>query len=809
MSEESYTYTECMGSACHEFCFLKTYVKDSKVVRTEKAVLTGPESDRFECCQKGIDYARFAEHPERLLYPLKRTGKRGEGLFARITWDQALEEIGDKLNELKEKYGSESLLFTINPSGYPGSNFCLFVPIMYRFIHLYDATGCMMNSVDQSFFGAQSIDLGSMFRYNMSDPRLLSKSKHIIIWASNPLGNTRAAVTTRAILDARDEGAKINHIGWLFNSTAALSDKFVAVKRGSDIALALSMAREIISCDAHDKDYLIKHTVAPLLVREDTGLFLRASDIGLASDANDYVAVVQGAAVPIKPHDHELRDVQLTGSITVEGVVCKPAFQRLIDHLDKWTLEYQESYTNVPAADVKGLVDDYLEVRPANIYLEEGLRYHNGLQSYRAIQLLAYLTGNVGLEGGGITIIGMGQGHPTGLNDMALIFPEGMENCKGHYINPEDMYEEMKKDNPKFKAYFNFMGNPVHSNPGRKEIWENFFSKMELVVVHEIFMSDTALFADYLLPDTTTFERKELLTQGNHVIYQDAAVARPGEVRPGIEVLSSIAETAGYGSFFDKTEDEWHAIRLDSPLPEFAGVEPPLTLERLKDEKMIRLNSPETLYDPMAAGDFVTPSGRIEFYCEEFADIGMPMATWSLSIMDALSEEEKQAYPLQLFVGRARLFMQTQPFNIMDDLLELHGKEPWMWMNPKDAAARHIHNGDMVKVYNDRGHAVLRAKTSEACPLGVAHMWLNYRASDYKEGGPTYMMIPTGLKENMDVFGHRWREVMQNRWGLAPGEKPSYEAAAEGRMPATMSFDVSIAGNYDIIWDNYCNVEKA
>lgn len=810
MAEERFTYNTCMGGGCHEFCCLKTITRDGKIVRTEKAILTGPESDRFECCQKGMEYARFADHPDRLCYPMKRTGERGEGKFERISWDQALSEIGTKVNELRERYGSRSILFTINTAGYPAGSSSLLPPILMRFIHSFDASASCMTSVDQSFFGAQAIDLGDVFAYGMSDPRLIAKSKHIIIWASNPVGNTRAAVTTRAILDAREAGATITTIGLFYNSTAAKSDRFVPIRRGTDTALALSMAREIIKRGACDFDYLGKCTVAPFLVRTDTGAFLRGCDVSAEGDPANYVMVSNGVPTEVSPHAHwDVEGIQFEGAIEIEGIVCKPAFQMLIDHLEEWTFERQEELTDVPAEVASALVDEYLAATPANIYLEEGLRYQNALQSYRAIELLAYLTGNIGKEGGGVTLIGMGNGHPTGLNEAPVAFPEGLENAKGNYVYPEDLYEEMSKDDPCYKAYFNLMGNPVHSNPGRNGIWKDFFDKMELVVVHDVFMSDTGKFADYLLPDTCTLERYELLPQGNHIILNEPAVERGEEVRTGSEFISALAQQVGLGNLFDKSDVEWMQVRLQTQDPAFTNVEPPITWERLKDEKLIRLAVPDTLYDPLATEDFMTASGRIEFYSEDYASVGMPMATWSPCLIDQLSAEDSARYPMHLFVGRPRLFMQTQPFNVIEDLIELHGKEPWMWLNAADAQLRGIQDGDMVEVYNDRGKAVLVAHLSSGCPKGVAYMWLNYRYDDYEEGGPTELMSTCGIYDTMDAFGKHWRLTQQRNRGLAPGEMPSFQAMMEGRMPTTMNWNVSFAGNYDIIWDNYCNVCKA
>jgi len=108
--EEEFVYTACMGTGCHEGCFLKTFVENGKVARTEQGILGPPEGLRYGICQKGIEYARFPYLPTRLLHPLKRVGERGEGKFREISWDQAMQEIGAKLRGIRDKYGSESVV---------------------------------------------------------------------------------------------------------------------------------------------------------------------------------------------------------------------------------------------------------------------------------------------------------------------------------------------------------------------------------------------------------------------------------------------------------------------------------------------------------------------------------------------------------------------------------------------------------------------------------------------------------------------------------------------------------------------------
>jgi anaerobic selenocysteine-containing dehydrogenase len=131
MSEEKVTYNPCQGWGCHEGCILTTYSKDGKIIRTERTLdpATDDHLGGSMICQKGITSPNLLSVPSKLKYPLKRVGERGEGKFERISWDQALDEIGAKLNEIRAKYGAESVL--INnflagcPNGFNSLNYLL------------------------------------------------------------------------------------------------------------------------------------------------------------------------------------------------------------------------------------------------------------------------------------------------------------------------------------------------------------------------------------------------------------------------------------------------------------------------------------------------------------------------------------------------------------------------------------------------------------------------------------------------------------------------------------------------------------
>ena len=810
MAQERSVYSYCMGSGCHEGCVLTTYVENEKIVRCERTDFTGAETDVSGICAKGIALARFNDIEHRIHYPLKRIGKRGEGTFERISWDQAISEICEKLIEIREKYGPRSLIFNQNPSGYPNLSCSNYPNLQNRFIQLFDCSASQFNSFDNGFFGSDLIDLGSGFMFGQSDRRLMAFSKYLLIWGSNPLGNTRAAATTRYMLDAQENGAKLVHIGLVYNSTAAKCDQFIAMRRGNDVFLALAMAREIIRTGAHDEEYVRRFTVGPFLVRDDNGTFLRMNDIEQDGSAAEYVVWDEAAHKPIgvAPYVREAKNAQLVGSVTVAGIACKPAFQLLIDHVEPYTPEYQEQHTGVCAQTMLDLAHEYARIKPANIFLEEALRYQNGLQSYRAIQLLAAITGNMALKGGGLTLIGSGLGWGSYLNPMALLFPIGLENAKGNYVYPSDAFGAGDDDDCPYKAFFSFMGNPVHSNPGRAT-WEKLLSRMELIVVHDIWESDTAQFADYLLPDTTVFERSEVFFGANHFFYQDAAVQPAYEEKSGSDVLSLIAQGVGLGEYFQLSHEEWIKFRVETGGELFDQNGELITYERIKEEKMIRLNKPEELYDSMIDGNFVTDSGRFEFYSEDFVEVGAPMATYMPAHIDRLPQEIQEAYPMHLFVGRARMFMQTQPFMVMPDLLAITEKEPWAWINADDAAEANIRNNEYIEVYNDRGMALVKARTTQAVPRGMVNLWLNFRKRDYKKGGATEIQMSIGTKETLDEFAECWKKHARRRWGIPEGEKPSIAYAMQGKMPDIFNWEASINGNYDCIWDSRCAIRKA
>jgi len=788
MSEEKFVYTACPGWGDHEYCAIKTIVKDGKIVRTEKPDYTGPEAKEGYICQKGITSCRHPYLPDRLLYPLKRVGERGSGKWERISWDQAMDEIGAKLVEIRDKYGPESLcMWSLAASNPPSLG--LSTLLSTRFTNLWGATDPIQAyGLDNAGLYSAYYELGSTFGFMTTDPFMLDYSKYIIVWGANPVENQQRI--GKHLAAAKDRGVKVVDIGLVFDATAGMADWFIPVKPGSDAALALSIAYLIVDKKQYDQDFLIKYTVAPFLVRGDNGQFLRDT-------SGNYVAwdKTTNRPVSVEPKmENPPIGVSLTGEYNVDGLDCKPVFQLLIEHLQDYTPEKQEAITGVSPETVYQLTHEYVNTKPAMMLGALGMRYQNQGASYRALLLLSVLTGNIGVKGGGATCELMPSGYPIVLNDFPIVLPDGLEANKAKYVRQDDFFEQVKTGKPyPIKAFFKANGNPVHNCPNRSRWLEETFPQMELVVEFDIWMTDTGEYSDYVLPDCTSFERMELITAAcyNHVVLQEPAIEPLGEARDPAFLWRELSKRVGLGEYFDKTTEEWLEIRLQSTFPMITEIKPPLTMERLKKEKLVRAAVPEPPYDPYASRKFPSQSGRIEFYVERLADLGDAFARFSptLEVPDGIRENP---YTYHFFTGRQRFFMQSL---FTDDpwMVKLSGGKPTARMNPLDAAKEGLKDGDFIECFNQRGKVRATLRLDEAIPPGTVQVWFGWRARAFEEGTYSELLVPLGGPETINALARRWWQNIEE----------------EGKVGNMLAGGESVlAGAWDTIWDCACDVRK-
>ncbi len=794
---ETTTLNTCMATGCHAGCIHRTRVKDGKIVKVERIIY--PHGEEGTICLKAVAGARLPYHPDRLKYPLKRKGERGEAKWERITWEQALDEIADKIKNIIEEYGPESVRIW---SGGSSSNPRYGTQLMLgqRLNNLLRASvpaGTMelrhppvQSAVDSNLPYSAYISFGSGNEH-LVDPRSLleGNTKYLIVWGSNPA--EMANRLWKYISEAQKKGAKLVDIGLLFDDTAEKADWWVPVKAGSDAALALAMIGVIINERLHDEEYVMKYTIGPILVRADNGKFLRENDILPEGDAQKYMIwdMVGGQAKAIASKTYEIAGFKpaLLGTYKLGGIECKPAFQMLADLANQHPPEKVEEITGVSAETISKLAREFATIKPAAIVASFGLRYKNSGNAYRAMDTLAAITGNVGEMGGGIIFGMVTQGITNAFNikfnDTDITFPPEARS-KTPTVAKSNQRTNARKPSP-MKAMVTYGVNPMHTQPNRQRWFEEIFPDLELMVVDDIFMTATAEYADYVLPDCTIFERDDIdVGYGGYIILLEKAIEPVNECKPPIYLWSELAKRLGLGEYFDKTIEEWIELKLNTKDSSIAGIEPPLTFERLKKEKMIRANIPREIYHPFLDKKFLTPSGRIEFYCEELVPAGDGLPVFREQVESPRSALAAK-YPLVFNTANNKYFLHTLLAN-EPTILKAYRMEPYLSINYQDAEKRGIKEDDIVIVYNDRGSCKVKATVSKLTPTGVVHVPHGWWPKQFIEGHLSHLLLSFTDPEIRDKARDIYWEVVTERSHLARW-----------------------AGSPDILFDCLCEVKKA
>ncbi len=790
MSEESFVYTACPGWGDHDYCALKTIVKDGKIERMERIVYSPPEEPDGHICQKGCLAGRQPYDPKRLKKPLKRVGERGSGQFEEISWDQALDEIGEKLCRIRDEHGPESVVLWNLGAGVPAQySFENLMP--FRFANTFGVTVPLGSiGLDNGPFYAEFYNAGSEFPRTVIDPRIMNETDLIYVWGCNPIENQMRCAKNLVV--ARENGARIVDLGLIFDGTAGFADEFVAMKPASDGYLAMAMVNYILANDLQADDYLRARTIAGYLVDDETGLLARSEDGGFF-----YVwDAAAGAAVPVAAKAGAYPDgaeVALFGHYEVNGRAYTTALQVLKERAAEYTFELAAEKCGIPVEDVERLARDWVEAENAFILSGYGLRYRNSNETYRQFLLLGALTGRLGKPGSGVFEALQLQSYPLVFNDLPISCPDGVAGVKSVPVRMAEWFARAEADDSPYKALIVCSGNPVHQQPDRQR-WLDVVRDMELVVDYDVWLTDTGEIADYVLPDLMSFEREDLITGAcyNHIILQEPAIEPQVDGHEPVWVFSELAKRVGLGDYFTMSIPEYIDVRLQTPYPLIAMVDPPITYERLKKEKIIRAAAPpEPKYTPYLnpAEVLDNETGRMEImYAEKLVPVGME----TTRVLEPNKIGKSETYPYQLFTGRQRFFMQS---SFTDDpiTVKLSGGTPATRLNPKDAERLGLAQDDTVEVFNERGHVVTRLDLDESIPEGTVHVWFGWRRRQFEEG--TYSEI------THQCAGQDSQGPVEDKWfsdWLAAGHHPNPYVEA-------MS---SLTGSTDCYWDSWCDIRK-
>ncbi len=646
---------------CPDTCAMLITVEDGRATKVEGDP-THPPTAGF-LCTKVNRYLERVYSPQRLLYPMRRAGKKGEGKFERISWDEALDTIASRFKDIAAD-NPESIL----PYSYGGTMGLVNGSSMdRRFFHRLGASLLARTICATAGADAMRYTLGA----NMgTDSMRFSRAKLIVLWGTNTLASNIHLWTE--IKAALDNGARLIGIDPYRNETLDRAHQHIQLRPGTDAAFALGVMNVILSEGLEDKVYLEQHTLGFDKLRENI---------------NDFPAA---------------RAAQICG-VGVEELV--------------------------------GFAREYATTRPTAIRINYGLQRHaGGGNAVRAIACLPAMTGAWRDVGGGVLLSTSGMFQ---LNTQALERPDLIKG-KPRTINMSCLGDALTSAEPPVRAIYVYNSNPAAVAPEQSKVIEGFRREDLFTVVHEQFQTDTADYADILLPATTQLEHRDVVKPYGHyyLMYNEPAIAPLGESKPNIEVFKLLAERLGFEDpCFNDTEEDIIEQAISTDYAPFAGI----TLERLKQEGWVRLNIPED-FAPFAEGHFKTPSGKCEIYSEQLDLMGINPVPNYIAPRESPERAPELAarFPLQLLSPPARTFLNTS-FSHLPSFIKQE-KKPFIDLSKEDARARGINDGDRVRVFNDRGEFQVTARISDRVKPGVAvslSIWWNKLSPDNRNVNQT------------------------------------------------------------------------
>jgi anaerobic selenocysteine-containing dehydrogenase len=621
-------------------------------------------------CGKVARYLERVYHPERLQYPLRRVGPKGTRSFTRITWDEALDTITAKFRALSRSAEGPQ---TILPYSYAGTMGKLQGSSLdRRFFHRLGAS--LLDRTICATAGAAGCDYTLGTRAAL-DPATVVRSRYIINWGSNTsVTNTHLWALMH---QARKAGARIITIDPFQSKTAARSDWWLPIRPGTDAALALALMHVLFRDGLQDDDYLERYCLGTEQL-----------------------------------HERVLRDY----SPETVSPIC-----------------------GLPATDIERLAHEYGSIRPSLVRLNYGLQRHAG--GGMAVRTITCLPAVVGAwrDAGGGALLSTSMLYPFAIANRLErpdLIPPGTRT-----INMVQLAEALHGElpGPPVRALFVYNSNPAAVCPDQGRVLQGLRREDLFTVVHDQFQTDTADYADIVLPATTQLEHFDIHGSYGHLYVQvnQPAIAPLAEAKCNTDVFRLLARGMGFEpELFELGDEELAEIALH-PMPSPSAFPPAgafegITLERLKTEGPVRLNLPED-YAPFAHGGFGTPSGKCEFYSARLAAKGFdPLPTYIPPYEDPQTRPELAArFPLQMVSPPVPTFLNSTFVNIAT--LRRPAVEPTVQIHPRDAAERGLHDGQRVRIFNDRGSFQARAVVGPTVKEGVVvsqGIWWNRYTPD-------------------------------------------------------------------------------
>lgn len=725
-SESTFAWSSCNVN-CGSRCPLRMEVKDGTIVRVLPDNTGNDElgSQQIRACVRGRAIRQRIYNPDRLKTPMRRKPgtKRGAGEWEEISWEEAYEEVANKLTSTIETYGNEAIFYHYG-SGATGSN-------------ITNATWPRLLSILGGYLGyygtystaqirsATPYTYGSYVSSNTFDD--VENSKLLVLWGNNPLETRMSGGGETFVLQQtlRRSNVRTIVIDPRYSDTAVdVADEWIPIRPGTDTALSAAMAYTLITEDLVDQKFLDTYCVG-----YDEDHMPEGVPAG-----NSYKSYILG-----------------------EGPDGTPK-----------TPEWAAPITGIPAETIVRLARDIGTAKPCAIIQGWGpQRQANGENQSRAIFMLAILTGNVGITGGGtgaregsyrLPVAGLpAPENPVSTMIPVFMWTDAIERGPEMTATADGIQGKDKLDVP-IKLIVNYAGNTLlnqHSDANRTVKLLEDDTKCEYIVVIDNHMTPSARYADLLIPDAMNAEQPDLIPGGyagdlGYVILTEQVMPPLYECKTSYEVCTEIARRLGVEDEFTegRTLEEW----VDYLVTETRAKVP--DLPDLEEVRVFRQANPDghaialkDFRDDPVANPLETPSGKIEIFSKDLWEMSQK---WTLPEGDRLTalpehvatwegaEEAKvnEKYPLQM-IGHHYKARTHSSYANSEWLREAH---PQMaWINTQDADERGIRSGDTVEVFNDRGRTRLAAYVTAKIAPGVISIpqgaWYTPTADGVDAGG--------------------------------------------------------------------------
>ncbi|AKV59096.1 dimethyl sulfoxide reductase [Corynebacterium riegelii] len=715
---------------CGSRCPLRLQVEDGTVTRVHADDAGDDEigSQQIRACVRGRSIRHRIYNPDRLKTPLKRKPgtKRGDGEWVEISWEQALDEIADKMKGLLAQYGNESIYLAYGTGTIGATIARSWPPVETPFARFMNLIGGYLNHyADYStaqITAAYPYHYGSWVTSNSLDD--VKNSKLQVMFGNNPLetrmsGGGETFVTQQI---KRKHGVKTIVVDPRYSETAVgLGDEWVPIRPGTDAAFIAGIAHVLIQESLHDQEFLDKYCVGFDEAHMPEGAPAHAS----------YRSYIEGKGP---------------------------------DGIEK-TPEWAARVCGVPAQKIRQLAREMAAAKPTAITQGWGPQRHaNGENQARAVFTLAAMLGQIGIPGGGT---GAREGsaslpmtypfntqyeNPVETAISVAMWTQAVDHGAEMTATKDGVRGKDKLDVP-IKMIWSYAGNTntnQHGDVNRTIELLRDDTKAELIVVSDIQMTVSARYADYVLPDCSTAEQTDLIQQGSagnleYTILASQAIDPLYNCRPIYDVVADLADRFGVKDKFTegRTQEEWVRYTLDQSRKEIPELP---SYEELKERGVWRREGKSVIAledfrkDP-EAHPLETPSGKIEIFSSELHEMAkvwefdaavvgdkltaLPeyVETWEGAEAAAASD----TYPLQVIGHHTKGRTHSSYANV--DWLRDDAHPQILWINPIDAQARGIRNDDNVYAYNDRGRIRSIARVTPRIAPGVISVpqgsWFN------------------------------------------------------------------------------------